>query len=135
MKKETKCDKCKEVPATVYFTVVNGKFSSSKKRYCKKCAGEERIKTTPPVQENPLIGSALPESLLSMVQGEMAKGASAKAVPVLDKLNEAMKKAIEVEDYEKAAKIRDEISALQGKPDAKKGGKKPGAKASGTTSP
>jgi len=137
MKKETKCDKCKEVEATVHFTVVSGKFSSSKKRYCKKCAGEERIKMTPPVNQqssSERTDSGL--SLLGMVQKEMSREdptRKSRKSPVAI-LTDAMAAAVAKEDYEKAANIRDEIAALQGK-DAKKGDNKPGTKPSGTVSP
>ena len=113
-KKEVKCDKCKESEATVYFASVNGKGKATRSRYCKKCAREERIRFMPaasPQQQQPV-------SVMGMVQQELNKPTSGNQVNetkehAVKRLTKAMQAAISKEDYESAAKIRDEISAIQ----------------------
>jgi len=115
---KTKCDRCKDVPATVYFSVVSGKGKVTKKRYCVPCATVERIKLAPKMitrLENPAI------SVLNMVQEEMAK--SAHAAPVVNntlegtikRLEKELTAAVAKEDYETAAKIRDQIAVTKAK--------------------
>ena len=108
-----KCDKCQEADAVVYFASVSGKGRASRHRYCKKCAKEERIRLMPAA-----VAPQQPVSVLSLVQQELAKSAAGEKTTgetperAIKRLNKAMKVCIDKEDYEQAAKIRDEIAAL-----------------------
>lgn len=141
-----KCDGCKTADAEVYFSVVTGKFKSSRKRYCRACAKSERLRLVPTLVGAAQAAGATHASLLGLVRQELEKSATAKGtspvVPANETSDSAVKRlegemnaAIAKEDYEKAAVVRDKIAALQGK-DAKKGSKKTGGiKPSGTSSP
>lgn len=120
MADKVKCDKCKTEDAVVYFAAVSGKGRASRHRYCKKCAQEERIRLTPPNA-----APQQPTSVLGLVQQELNKSASgektANETPdqAVKRLNKAMQAAITKEDYEGAAKIRDEIAVIQKGKEAK----------------
>lgn len=113
-----KCEKCEKSEATVFYTVISGKFKATRKRYCKTCMESERIRTSvpPPQKVNP----QQPQSLLDLAQGELAKKDSKPADVKADKpqdktikgLELKMKMAIGEERYEDAARIRDEITSL-----------------------
>jgi protein-arginine kinase activator protein McsA len=113
-----KCEKCKEAEANVYFASISGKGKASRHRYCKKCAAEERVRLMPlasPQQQQPT-------SVLGMVQQALQKSVSgektANETPdqAVKRLTKAMQAAIAKEDYETAAKVRDEITAIQKRP-------------------
>jgi protein-arginine kinase activator protein McsA len=112
---KTKCDKCREAEATVYFAAISGKGRASRHRYCPKCAKEERVRLLPSV----IPQGQQPSSVLDMVRQELDKTASGEPTAAetteqaVKRLNRAMQAAIAKEDYEKAAKIRDEIAAIQ----------------------
>ena len=116
MKHGTKCDKCTEANASVYFSVISGKGKVSKKQYCRACATAERLKITANEAE---AQNLPPTTALGMVQNIMEKSISAG--PVVDdtpagkikSLEKDMAKAVANEDYERAAKIRDQIAVIK----------------------
>jgi len=93
----------------------------------------ERVRLSVPTSPRPSIKAQGTSSLLDIVrgeinkQGQIAKGEQTNKVEKCDpslkgikKLEQKMKDAIREEKYEEAAKIRDEIAALN------KSGKEPG---------
>lgn len=118
LKKDTKCEKCKTSDAVVYFAVVSPKNRTSRKQYCKACALIERLKLTP---QTPKETDNL--SAIELVQKEMEKPSNpetnvenrkaASQSNNIDSLKKAMQVAIAKEDYEKAAKIRDQIASIK----------------------
>ena len=113
-----KCEKCGKAEATVYYSVVSGKFKATRKRYCKPCMETERVRLVVPAQ--PAATPQAPQSLIDLVQGEMAKQDSKpegkkdeSPASRVKALEQKMKMAIREERYEDAAKARDEIASLQ----------------------
>jgi protein-arginine kinase activator protein McsA len=119
-----KCDKCKNAEATVFFSVVTGKFKSTRKKYCRPCAELEKISMIPKDKKSDYDEVSPPGSIMNLVQKEINKGTPKPDLdPVtiqIKRLNDDMAAAVAKEDYEKAAKIRDEINAIQAKRDSKK---------------
>jgi len=117
-----KCDKCKAAEATVWFASVSGKGRATKHRYCRNCATEERVRLLPAVAAEAQRQN--PQSVLGMVKQEIGKAVAgekrAAETPdqAVKRLNKAMQAAIAKEDYEAAARIRDEIAAIR-KPEGK----------------
>lgn len=112
------CDKCQSTDAVVWFASVSGKGKTTKHRYCRKCAQEERIRLLSNIAEH----AASPQpttSVLDMVKKAISnpestdQKATMSSEQKIKNLNKAMQIAIKKEDYEKAAKIRDEIFAIQ----------------------
>jgi protein-arginine kinase activator protein McsA len=116
MKKGTKCDKCNTAEAEVYFSIVNGRGNASRKKYCKKCALLERIRTIPKFSNESVQDEIDP---LDLVQQEMEKSYSKPLVKnktkpsQIETLEKALSEAISKEDYEKAAHIRDQIAVIK----------------------
>ena len=115
MKKTTKCEKCKEAPATVYFASISEKGKTTRKKYCKSCASEEREGLLPKFIKPPETNSS--GSVMDMVKNEMTNPSKSvlKESPehMVKRLEKEMNKAVSQEDYEKAAKIRDQIAEIK----------------------
>ena len=117
-----KCEKCNEAEATVFYSTISGKFKATRKRYCRKCTEAEQIRLAVPPAQQVTSPPQTPQSLIELVQGEMAKHngqapAGEKAGEPPEKkvkmLEQKMQIAIGKEQYEEAARIRDEIAALK----------------------
>jgi len=112
-----KCEKCTTAEATVWFSSVSGKGRVSKHRYCRECSKTaQAIRPPPPQVPKPGVGPQ--KSLLDVVSDSLSckkDGAVLPETPAgkIKLLEAAMKKAIEKEDYEAAAKLRDEIAMVQ----------------------
>jgi len=113
-KKTKKCEKCNDADATVWFAAVSGNGRVSKHRYCKECAIVNETIRKPPQVMQPMTGQ---QTLIEMMKSSLAGNSDGQKTETTEvkikKLNASMKKAIEKEDYESAAKIRDEIAAIQ----------------------
>jgi protein-arginine kinase activator protein McsA len=118
-----KCEKCQKAEAVVCYSVISGKFKATRKNYCKDCMASENIKTTPPPAQSVSPQSQEPQSLMNVVQDELAKHKTITrtATKAPDEpqpcgpvkgLRQRMQKAIAEENYEEAARIRDEIAKL-----------------------
>ncbi len=125
-----KCEKCQKAEATVYYAVISGKFKATRKNYCKACMETEKVRITSPPAQSVSPQSQEPQSLLDVVQGELAKHGSVKTAAkqettppagshpsaTMKNLDQKMKQAIREEKYEEAARIRDEIAAMSKTP-------------------
>lgn len=112
------CEKCQSTNAVVWFASVSGKGKTTKHRYCRKCANEERIRLLSNIVEHSI--SPQPNtSVLDMVKKAISNPESSEQTATMSSeqkiksLNKSMQMAIKKEDYENAAKIRDEIAAIQ----------------------
>jgi protein-arginine kinase activator protein McsA len=112
-----KCEKCTTAEANVWFSSVSGKGRVSKHRYCRECAKTaSTIRQPPPPTPKPGVGPQ--KSLLDVVSDSLSGKKDGVALPEtpsgkIKRLEASMKKAIEKEDYEAAAKLRDEIAVVQ----------------------
>ena len=117
-----KCEKCNDAEATVFYSVISGKFKATRKRYCRPCMELEKVRLSVPPAQQVANSPQNNQSLIDLVQGEMSKKdnqeqGEGKSGETPDKkvkrLEQKMKIAIGKEQYEEAAKIRDEIAVAK----------------------
>jgi len=116
-KNTKKCEACTTADANVWFASVSGNGRVSKHRYCQECSKKMMTMRQPP-QSMPQPTSGPQKSLIDLMKDSIANKGTGNTIPEtpegkIKSLNMAMKKAIDKEDYESAAKIRDEIATIQ----------------------
>lgn len=97
------CENCKEREATVHFTeIMNGRVQ--KHHLCKECAAQMEM-----------MGYASNEvPFVKLLTGMLAAGQTQEQQDI-EALKLRLKEAVMLENFEAAAKYRDEIKALQAK--------------------
>lgn len=117
-----KCENCMVNDAVMYLATIDWQGHTSKRKYCKKCAIQERVKVMLNLEQksapNMKHESFTNKSPLDLVQDIMEKEYSKNKKNITKKpsqtelLEKALAEAVAKEDYEKAASIRDEINII-----------------------
>lgn len=123
-----KCENCLTDDAVVYLATVDWQGHPSKRKYCKKCAIQERVKVmlNSEQKSSPNIKIKMQQDLftdksvspLDLIQKIMEKEYSKNKKNITKNpsqtalLEKALAEAVSKEDYEKAASIRDEINII-----------------------
>src|SRR5436189_294449 len=111
MANQKMCEACQESPATVHLTEMANSSVVLERHLCDTCAAKQGV-----IGKHQM--SLVAELLGNLKQSKGAPKPKA-AEPTVASLEKELEKLVKTEDYEKAAKLRDQIRELKAKKETK----------------